>query len=101
MNKGQHLRVVAISRPPVSQSAREVQVNTPTVTWRQTVAAAVAVVVALVSVVVLFSSDGLPAVNAAACAGDALVRASPVRPVVLVDGYGGRALARIPAEQRR
>ena len=39
--------------------------NTTTVTWRQTVAAAVAVVVALVGVVVLFSSDGLPAVNAA------------------------------------
>ena len=53
--------------------------NTPTVTWRQTVAAAVAVVVALVGVVVLFSSDGLPAVNASASRGDALVRASPVR----------------------
>ena len=65
MNKRRHPSVVR-SAHPVSRSAEEIPVTASTVTWRQTVAAAVAVVVALVGVVVLFSSDGLPAVNAAA-----------------------------------
>ena len=81
-----------------TQSAHEVQVNTPTVTWRQTVAAAVAVVVALVGVVVLFSSDGLPAVNASASPATRWFVHRPTGYVVLVDGYGGRALARMDAE---
>ena len=72
--------------------------NTPTVTWRQTVAAAVAVVVALVGVVVLFSGDGLPAVNASASGATRWFVHRPSGYVVLVDGYGGRALARFPAE---
>ncbi len=72
--------------------------NTPTVTWRQTVAAAVAVVVALVGVVVLFSSDGLPAVNASASPATRWFVHRPTGYVVLVDGYGGRALARMDAE---
>ena len=72
--------------------------NTPTVTWRQTVAAAVAVVVALVSAVVLFSSDGLPAVNAAASPATRWFVHRPSGSVVLVDGYGGRALAKIDAD---
>ena len=75
--------------------------NTPTVTWRQTVAAAVAVVVALVSVVVLFSSDGLPAVNAAASPATRWFVHRPSGSVVLVDGYGGRALAKMQCRERR
>ena len=69
--------------------------NTTTVTWRQTVAAAVAVVVALVGVVVLFSSDGLPAVNAASSGATRWFVHRPTGSVVLVDGYGARAVARI------
>ena len=69
-----------------------------TVTWRQTVAAAIAVVVALVGVVVLFSSDGLPAVNASASSATRWFVHRPSGTVVLVDGYGARAIAQIPAE---
>ena len=69
-----------------------------TVTWRQTVAATLAVVVALVGVVVLFSSDGLPAVNAAAGGATRWFVHRPTGAVVLVDGYGAKALARVPAE---
>ena len=68
-----------------------------TVSWRQALAAAVAVVVALVGVVVLFSSDGLPAVNAASSGATRWFVHRPSGTVVLVDGYGGRALARIDA----
>ncbi len=97
MNKRRHPSVVR-SAHPVSRSAEEIPVTASTVTWRQTVAAAVAVVVALVGVVVLFSSDGLPAVNAAASGATRWFVHRPTGTIVLVDGYGGRAVARVDAK---
>ena len=97
MNKRRHPSVVR-SVHHLSRSAEEIPVTASTVTWRQTVAAAVAVVVALVGVVVLFSSDGLPAVNAAASGATRWFVHRPSGYVVLVDGYGGRAVARVNAK---
>ena len=47
--------------------------------------------------VVLFSSDGLPAVNAASSGATRWFVHRPTGSVVLVDGYGARAVARINA----
>ncbi len=69
-----------------------------TVTWRQTVAAVAVVAMALVGVVAVFSSDGLPAVNAASSRATRWFVHQPTGTVVLLDGYGGRAVARIDAE---
>ncbi len=64
-----------------------------TVTWRQAVAAVVAVGLALAGLVIVLRSDGLPAVNAASSRATRWVVHEPTGRVVLVDGFGGRALA--------
>ena len=64
-----------------------------TVTWRQAVAAVVAVGLALAGLVTVLRSDGLPAVNAASSRATRWVVHEPTGRVVLVDGFGGRALA--------
>ena len=64
-----------------------------TVTWRQAVAAIAATLVALFAVMVVVRSDGLPAVDAASARATAWFVHQPTGRVVLVDGYGGRALA--------
>lgn len=64
-----------------------------TVTWRQAVAAVAATVLALFAVVVIVGSDGLPAVDAASARATAWFVDRPSGRIVLVDGYGGRALA--------
>jgi large repetitive protein len=72
-------------------------VSTSTVTWRQTVAAIAAAVFGLLAVTVVFNSDGLPAVNAASSRATHWFVDRQSDAVVLADGYGGRALARVPA----
>lgn len=76
-----------------------------TVTWRQTVAAVAATVIALFAVIVVVRADGLPAVDAASGRATSWFVHQPTGRVVLVDGYGGRALASldtgVPGEQLR
>ncbi len=64
-----------------------------TVTWRQAVAATAATLLALFAFMVVVRSDGLPAVDAASARATAWFVHQPTGRVVLVDGYGGRALA--------
>ena len=64
-----------------------------TVTWRQAVAAVVSIGLALAGLVIVLRSDGLPAVNAASSRATRWVIHEPSGRVVLVDGFGGRALA--------
>ena len=64
-----------------------------TVTWRQAVAATAATLLALFAFTVVMRSDGLPAVDAASARATAWFVHQPTGRVVLVDGYGGRALA--------
>jgi hypothetical protein len=68
-----------------------------TVTWRQTVAALVATLVALGAVFVVLRSDGFAAVDAASARATSWFVHQPTGRIVLVDGYGGRALASIDA----
>lgn len=64
-----------------------------TVTWRQAVAATAATLLALFAVMVVVRSEGLPAVDAASARATSWFVHQPTGRVVLVDGYGGRALA--------
>jgi hypothetical protein len=64
-----------------------------TVTWRQTVAAVVAVALGLAGLVFVLRSEGLPALDAASSRATRWVVHEPSGRVVLVDGFGGRALA--------
>jgi hypothetical protein len=68
-----------------------------TVTWRKTVAAVAATVIGLLGVVVVVRSEGLPAVDAASARATRWFVHQPTGRIVLVDGYGGRALASIAA----
>jgi hypothetical protein len=80
-------------------------VTLSTVTWRQTVAAVAATVLALFAVIVVVRADGLPAVDAASGRATNWFVHQPTGRVVLVDGYGGRALASldtgVPGERLR
>jgi hypothetical protein len=76
----------------------EETVSVTTVSWRQAIAAIVAVVVALFAVTVVLNSDGLPAVDASSSRALHWFVHRPSGSVVLVDGYGGRAIASIEAE---
>ncbi|HSP29782.1 MAG TPA: Ig-like domain-containing protein, partial [Ilumatobacteraceae bacterium] len=69
-------------------------------TWRQTVAAIAATLLTLFAVIVVVRSDGLPAVDAASARATAWFVHQPTGRVVLVDGYGGRALASLDAGSR-
>ncbi len=71
-----------------------------TVTWRQAVAAIAATVLTLFAVIVVVRSDGLPAVDAASARATGWFVHQPTGRVVLVDGYGGRALASLEAGLR-
>ena len=64
-----------------------------TVTWRQAIAAVVVTLLVLAAAIVVVRSDGLPAVDAASARATAWFVHQPTGRVVLVDGYGGRALA--------
>ena len=64
-----------------------------TVTWRRAVAALLATVLGLSALVVVFRSDGLPAVDAAVSRATRWFVHQETGRVVLADGYGGRALA--------
>ncbi len=68
-----------------------------TVTWRQAVAAMAATLLVLFAVIVVVRSDGLPAVDAASARATGWFVHQPTGRVVLVDGYGGRALASLDA----
>ncbi len=68
-----------------------------TVTWRQTVAAIAATLLTLFAVIVVVRADGLPAVDAASARATGWFVHQPTGRVVLVDGYGGRALASLDA----
>ncbi len=68
-----------------------------TVTWRQAVAAIAATLLTLFAVIVVVRSDGLPAVDAASARATAWFVHQESGRVVLVDGYGGRALASLDA----
>ena len=68
-----------------------------TVTWRKAVAAAAATLLTLFAVIVVVRSDGLPAVDVASARATAWFVHQPTGRVVLVDGYGGRALASLDA----
>ena len=67
--------------------------NLTTVTWRQAAAAVAAVVTALIAVFVVVRADGLAAVDAASGRATSWFVHQPTGRVVLVDGYGGRAVA--------
>ncbi|MFN3256151.1 MAG: Ig-like domain-containing protein [Ilumatobacter sp.] len=67
------------------------------VTWRQLVAAMVATALCLTALVVVFRSDGLPAVDAASSRATRWFVHAPTGRAVLVDGFGGRALASVDA----
>jgi hypothetical protein len=75
-------------------------VSATTVTWRQAIAAMIAVVVGLFAVTVVLNSDGLSAVDATSSRATRWFVHRPSGSVVLVDGYGGRAIARIDAESQ-
>ncbi len=68
-----------------------------TVTWRKSVAAIAATLLTLFAVIVVVRSDGLPAVDAASARATGWFVHQPTGRVVLVDGYGGRALASLEA----
>ncbi len=68
-----------------------------TVSWRQAVAAIAATLLTLFAVIVVVRSDGLPAVDAASARATGWFVHQPTGRVVLVDGYGGRALASLDA----
>ncbi len=68
-----------------------------TVTWRKAVAAIAATLLTLFAVIVVVRSDGLPAVDAASARATGWFVHQPTGRVVLVDGYGGRALASLEA----
>jgi large repetitive protein len=68
-------------------------VTLSTVTWRQAVAAIAATLFGLLAVTVVVRSDGLPAVDAASGRATSWFVHQPTGRAVLVDGYGGRALA--------
>jgi len=68
-------------------------VTIPTVTWRKAIAAIAATLLGLLAVVVVTRSDGLPAVDASSSRATYWFVHQPTGRVVLVDGYGGRALA--------
>ena len=86
---------VSAPRPTI-----EVTVKSSTVTWRQVVAAIAATLLALFAFMVVVRSDGLPAVDAAAARATAWFVHQPTGRVVLVDGYGGRALASLDTGAR-
>lgn len=75
--------------------------NLSTVTWRQVVAAIAATLLVLVGVLVIARADGIPAVDAASARATAWFVHQPTGRVVLVDGYGGRALASLDAAAQR
>ena len=64
-----------------------------TVSWRQVVAAIAATLLVLIAAMVVVRADGLPAVDAASGRATSWFVHRPTGRVVLVDGYGGRALA--------
>lgn len=64
-----------------------------TVTWRRAVAAMLATMLGLSALVVVFRSDGLPAVDAAVARATRWFVHQETGRIVLADGYGGRALA--------
>jgi large repetitive protein len=72
-------------------------VTLSTVTWRRAVAAIAATLMTLFAVIVVVRADGLPAVDAASARATAWFMHQPTGRVVLVDGYGGRALASLDA----
>jgi hypothetical protein len=72
-------------------------VTLSTVTWRKAVAAIAATLLTLFAVIVVVRSDGLPAVDAASARATGWFVHRPTGRVVLVDGYGGRALASLEA----
>lgn len=64
-----------------------------TVTWKQAFASVVAVALTLAGLVFVLRADGLPAVDAASSQATRWVVHEESGRVVLVDGFGGRALA--------
>jgi hypothetical protein len=82
--------------PPLALLLRPF-VTLSTVTWRQSVAAIAATLLTLFAVIVVVRADGLPAVDAASARATGWFVHQPTGRVVLVDGYGGRALASLGA----
>jgi hypothetical protein len=72
-------------------------VTLSTVTWRRAVAAIAATLLTLFAVIVVVRADGLPAVDAASGRATGWFVHQPTGRVVLLDGYGGRALASLEA----
>ncbi len=87
----------ASAAPPAGAAAASAS-SARTVTWRQTAAAVVATIVALVGMVVIVRSDGLPAVDAASSRATRWFVHEDSGTAVLVDGFGGRALASLETE---
>ena len=71
--------------------------NASSVSWRHALASTLAVLLVLGAVAVVVRSDGLPAVDAASGRATRWFVHEPSGRVVLVDGYGGRALASLDA----
>lgn len=88
-----HLR-----RPYGDVGDHEAVSATSTVTWRKAVASVAATAAALLAVVVVVRAEGLDATDASASRAVGWFAHQPSGRVVLVDGYGGRALAVLDAE---
>ena len=72
-------------------------VNAQAVPWRRAVAIVAVTAAALTAVVAVVRSDGLPAIDASATRATRWFVHRATGRVVLADGYGGRALARLDA----
>ncbi|MBV1894400.1 MAG: tandem-95 repeat protein [Ilumatobacteraceae bacterium] len=71
-----------------------------TVSWRKAVAAIAATVLGLLAVMIMAQSEGIAAVDAASSRATHWFVHQPSGRIVLVDGYGGRALASLDAGAR-
>ncbi len=71
-----------------------------TVSWRRAAAAIAATVLTLFAVIVVVRADGLPAVDAASARATGWFVHQPTGRLVLIDGYGGRALASVDSGSR-
>ena len=73
------------------------RVSPPVVSWRHVGAWTLALVLVVGALVVVLRADGLPAVDAASGRATRWLVHEPTDRVVLVDGYGGKALASLDA----
>ncbi len=88
----------AAEQPAPAASGADAQATSlRTVSWRQVVGTLVVTALALGALVFAIRSEGLPAVDAVASRSTRWFVHQPSGRAVLVDGFGGRAIASVPA----